>query len=57
MKKAASQLEPEMLLKSFLPVGQAGMEQVQNFMWGAAKAAADVARGAAKGPPKPGKKS
>lgn len=47
MKKAASQLEPEMLVKSFLPTGQAGMEQFQNFMWGAAKAAAGVARGAA----------
>jgi len=46
MKKAASQMEPDVLLKSWLPTGQQGMEQFQNFMWGAAKAAADVARGA-----------
>jgi len=33
MKKALTSMEPEAMLKTWLPVGIQGFEQLQKFMW------------------------
>ena len=48
-----SYMDPEMLVKSVLPMGAQGLEQFQNLLWGLAK----TATGAAKPGSKTGRKS
>jgi hypothetical protein len=50
MASNLSYMDPEMLVKTILPVGAQGLEQFQNLLWGMARSATG---GAAKG----GKKS
>lgn len=43
-----SYMDPETLVKSVLPMGAQGLEQVQNLLWGLARSATG-GKGAAKG--------
>jgi hypothetical protein len=43
-----SYMDPEMLVKSVLPMGAQGLEQVQNLLWGLARSATG-GKGTAKG--------
>jgi len=50
-KQVASNLsfmDPETLVKSVLPMGAQGLEQVQNMLWGLAKSATGAAKGTRK---------
>ncbi|MCP1336504.1 DUF6489 family protein [Futiania mangrovi] len=40
MEQAAARLDPEDLVKAWMPLGQQGLEQLQRFLFGAAGAAA-----------------
>ncbi|MDR3500654.1 MAG: DUF6489 family protein [Parvibaculum sp.] len=54
-KQMASNLaymDPEMLVKTILPVGAQGLEQFQNLLWGLARTATGGAKKAAKKPAK-----
>jgi len=52
LKKAIALMEPEALLKTWLPLGAQGFEQFQRMVWGAAETAAGSrSRRGAKGEP------
>jgi hypothetical protein len=52
MSSNLSYMDPEMLVKTILPVGAQGLEQFQNLLWGMARSAAGGAKSAKK-PAKP----
>lgn len=43
-----SYMDPEMLVKSVLPMGAQGLEQFQNMLWNLAKTATSGAKGTAR---------
>lgn len=42
LSSTLSMMDPEQILKSWMPIGAQGLEQLQKAMWGAAKSAMDA---------------
>jgi len=49
LQKQIAAMEPEQLLKTWLPVGLSGFEQAQKIFWEQMKAAGQVMQGAGQG--------